>query len=64
MGFGEFSPRLLKTCCAVFHILGGGPAQQLVRDEVAEEGAVGAAGLAQEASRKYYYHDITTSYAT
>jgi len=38
------------------------PAQQLVVDEGAEKGAVGAAGLAHGAFReKYYFPDITIS---
>jgi sugar (pentulose or hexulose) kinase len=37
--------------------------QQLVINEVAEEGAVGAAGFAHVASGKIYFPDITTSYA-
>ena len=41
----------------------GAPTQQLVVNEVAEEGTVGAAGLAHEPSGKYYFPDITTSYA-
>jgi hypothetical protein len=34
----------------------------LIVDEVAEEGTVGAAGLAHETSGKKYFPDITTSY--
>jgi hypothetical protein len=36
----------------------------LIVDEVAEEGAVGAAGLAHKASVKNYFPNITTSCAT
>jgi hypothetical protein len=35
----------------------------LVVNEVAEEGTIGAAGLAHEASGKNYFPDVTTSYA-
>ncbi len=41
----------------------GAPTQQLVIDEVAEKGAVGAAGFAHDTSGKIYFPDITTSYA-
>jgi len=40
----------------------GAPTQQLVVNKVAEEGTVGAAGFAHDASWKYYFPDITTSY--
>ena len=40
----------------------GAATQQLIVNEAAEEGAVGAAGLAHEASGKIYFPDITTSY--
>lgn len=38
----------------------GAPAQKLIIDEVAQEGVVGAAGLAHVASREIYFPDITT----
>ena len=41
----------------------GAPTQQLVVDEVAEEGTISAAGLAHETSGKIYFPDITISYA-
>jgi hypothetical protein len=40
----------------------GASPEQLIIDEVAEEGTIGAAGLAHGASReKYYFPDITIS---
>jgi len=38
----------------------GAPTEKLVVKNVAETVAVGAAGLAQEASGKYYFLDIAT----